>query len=300
MAGATRVVWSVVGVGIAGRARAAAIGRDPRARLAAVWHGRYATETGVPVVASFEAAIAAAHAVAICSPNEVHAAQARSVLEAGRHALVEFPLAPTATEARDLFVLAHERGLVLHVEHIELLDATSTTLAAHVRPEIVSSVTVSFDRPGLSDAPPGVLALGNVARLHRLCSVAGPIGAIDAVDVRPGVMTADLTLVSGATAQCVFRQGPSLARRTRLEVRTAAGVWEQDNDLLKRNGSNQTLLGPGSLFERDQRVATARILDGAPPYVTETRVLHVLDVAERLGLRRTGAVPPQADVGGPP
>jgi hypothetical protein len=113
------------------------------------------------------------------------------------------------------------------------------------------------------------------------------------------VLTADLTLTSGATAHCVFRQGPSLQRRTRLEIRTAAGVWEQDNDVLKRNGSNQTLLGPGSLFERDQRVASARILDGAPSYVSEARVLHVLDVAERLGLRRTGAVPPRADVGGP-
>ena len=114
------------------------------------------------------------------------------------------------------------------------------------------------------------------------------------------LLEADLTLASGAPAKCVFRQGPSLARRTRLELRTVAGLWEQDNDILKRNGSNQTLLGPGSLFDRDQRVATARILEGAPPYVTEERVLHVLDVVERLGLRRTGAVPPMAEVGGAP
>jgi biliverdin reductase len=290
----------VVGVGVAGRARAAAITRDPRARLASVWRGRYAAESGVPVVASFEAAIRAAHAVAICSPTAVHAEQVRSVLEAGRHALVEFPIAPTVDEAAALFRLAHERDRVLHVEHIELLDATSATLAAHVRPDIVTSATVSFDHSGPADASPDVLALGNVARLHRLTAVGGPIGAIDAVDARPGVLEADVTFTSGAPARCVFRQGPTLARRTRLEFRTLAGLWEQDNDILKRNGSNQTLLGPGSLFERDQRLATARILDGSPPYVSEARVLHVLDVVERLGLRRTGAVPPPADVGGPP
>jgi hypothetical protein len=52
-----------------------------------------------------------------------------------------------------------------------------------------------------------------------------------------------------------------------------------------------TLVGLGSLFGRDQRMATARILDGAPPYVDEERILHVLEVVERLGRLETGPVP---------
>jgi hypothetical protein len=119
----------------------------------------------------------------------------------------------------------------------------------------------------------------------------GPIQSVDRVEHHPGSLDADLTLASGAPARCSFRQAPSLPRHLRLEIHTVTEVWNQDGDVLRRNGSTQTLLGPASLFASDQRAATARILDGARPYVSEERILHVLDVVESLGSGRTGAVP---------
>ncbi|MEV4118521.1 Gfo/Idh/MocA family oxidoreductase [Micromonospora sp. NPDC049645] len=56
-------------------------------------------------------------AVWICSPNQVHAAQARRCLEAGKHVLVEVPLAMDATEGAELVALADARGLVAAVGH---------------------------------------------------------------------------------------------------------------------------------------------------------------------------------------
>ena len=90
--------WAIVGVGRAGRARARAIDRDARSRLVAVHRGRNAAETGAPEV-SFEEALDVADAVAICTPDALHVDMVEATLRAGKHAVVEYPMAPSATEA---------------------------------------------------------------------------------------------------------------------------------------------------------------------------------------------------------
>lgn len=56
-------------------------------------------------------------AVAIATPASTHVAVARAALEAGKHVLIEKPIAPTYDEAADLVRLADERGLVLMCDH---------------------------------------------------------------------------------------------------------------------------------------------------------------------------------------
>lgn len=56
-------------------------------------------------------------AVAIATPPRSHYTLARAALEAGKHVLVEKPLATTTAEAEDLVALAEERGLVLMPGH---------------------------------------------------------------------------------------------------------------------------------------------------------------------------------------
>jgi D-xylose 1-dehydrogenase (NADP+, D-xylono-1,5-lactone-forming) len=46
-------------------------------------------------------------------PNSLHGEWARAAIEAGKHVLCEKPLTPTSEEARSLFDLAEERGVVL-------------------------------------------------------------------------------------------------------------------------------------------------------------------------------------------
>ncbi|MEQ1507438.1 MAG: Gfo/Idh/MocA family oxidoreductase [Myxococcota bacterium] len=293
-----RLKWAIVGVGVAGRARAKAIAGDPRAALVAVWRGRFAAEPGATVVDSLEAAIAAADVVAVCSPTAAHAEQVRAVLDAGRHALVEFPIAEDAATAEALFAHARAEGRVLHEEHIELLDAPSSTLSAHIRVETVKEITVSFEGPGSEDASPAELALRNVARLHRVAAVGGPFASIDRVTAEPGRLVAELRLRSGAPVRATFLQAPYYARRTALEVDTVASKWNQHDDQLLRDGMPVTLVGLGGLFARDQRSASARILDGSEPYVDERRILHVLDLVDRLGRLETGLLPQRSDAAG--
>src|SRR5690606_39060043 len=72
--------------------------------------------------------------VAICSPTETHASLALAALEAGRHVVVEKPLAVTVADAEAVARLAEERGLMVSMvsqrrfepEHLHLkrlLDA---------------------------------------------------------------------------------------------------------------------------------------------------------------------------------
>ena len=280
--------WSIVGVGVAGRARARAIAQDPRAELVGVWRGRFAADVGAPLLPSFQAAVEAADAVAVCSPTPVHRAQVEAALRAGRHVAVEFPLAQRAAAARSLFDLADRMSRVLHVEHIELLEPAGRTLCGQLRPEIIDEVRVRFERPGPADAGAPALALANVARLHRLCALAGPVAGILDVTAIPGRLEARLRMAVGCTAQLCFEQSPYLRRATTIEVDTPTDRWRQVDGTLQRNGKDQSLLGVRSLFGRDHAFAMRAILEGAEPYVARDRVLHVLEVVERLAAEQPG------------
>lgn len=287
-----RLRWAIVGVGVAGRARAGAIEKDPRAVLVAVHRGRFAHEVEAPEVASVDDAVQAADCVAVCSPAEAHPDQIRAALESGRHVLVEYPLVRDPTLARELYALADERQVVLHVEHIELLGPIPHTLRALVTAPLIERLHVAFEGPGPADLDPFEVAWKNVARLHRALDLAGPVREVVSVSHQPGQVEATLRLHNGAPLTLSFGYAPMMSRRTRMRVDTPGAVWEQTNDSLTRNGTPQTLLGTGSLFKLDQLAATARILDSAAPYVDEARILHVLDVVDAIATQRIGAVLP--------
>ena len=50
--------------------------------------------------------------VVVNTPDRFHVPYAKQILNAGKHALVEKPFAPTAAEAREVFDLAREKGLI--------------------------------------------------------------------------------------------------------------------------------------------------------------------------------------------
>lgn len=69
---------------------------------------------GVPLhVTDYSQLLAAVDVVYIALPNLLHTAYAKAALEAGRHVIVEKPLAPCAGEAAALSALAHRKGCFL-------------------------------------------------------------------------------------------------------------------------------------------------------------------------------------------
>jgi predicted dehydrogenase len=78
--------------------------------------GRYST---VRASASLDEVLAdpAVDAVAVATPAATHHAVVMAAIEAGKHVLVEKPLAASFVEGRELVEAAEERGLVLMLDH---------------------------------------------------------------------------------------------------------------------------------------------------------------------------------------
>jgi len=74
---------------------------------------------GVPTTSSFDEVLAdpRVDAVSIATPPRTHHKLVKQALEAGKHVLVEKPLATTVADAEELVELADERGLVLMPGH---------------------------------------------------------------------------------------------------------------------------------------------------------------------------------------
>ena len=61
--------------------------------------------------------------VVVNAPDAFHVPYAKQILNAGKHALVEKPFAPTAAEAREVFTLAKEKGLICMPNQNRRFDA---------------------------------------------------------------------------------------------------------------------------------------------------------------------------------
>ncbi len=83
---------------------------DADAEAASSMASKYGIET---VSASYEELVDSVDAVYIATPHLCHYAQAKYALENGRHVLCETPLVLDGGQARELYALAEEKGLVL-------------------------------------------------------------------------------------------------------------------------------------------------------------------------------------------
>ncbi|GAA4510353.1 hypothetical protein GCM10023191_072890 [Actinoallomurus oryzae] len=116
----------VVGVGFIAEQHTAAIHADPRSHLAGIVDvdaGRAATAArangGVPWWTDLTEALARpeVEAVVVCTPNHTHAPIAVAVAEAGRHLLIEKPLATDVAGARRIAAAFADSGRVLMPAH---------------------------------------------------------------------------------------------------------------------------------------------------------------------------------------
>ena len=119
----------VIGVGSLGQhharvfaeltgARLVGVADVDRARAVAI-AGRH----GCRAVTDYRELLPDVEAVSVVTPTLLHHVIARACLAAGRHVLVEKPLAATVAEARDLVAAAADRGVTLQVGHIERFNA---------------------------------------------------------------------------------------------------------------------------------------------------------------------------------
>ena len=138
---------AVVGAGAMGKRHVRVLAsRADRFELVAVMDvdARAAAEVarahGVDPVIREADAIARADALVVATPALAHALCVRRAVAAGRHVLVEKPIAGSAREAQELVALAESRGVHLCVGHSERFNPVVRALARLVEPGSVESL----------------------------------------------------------------------------------------------------------------------------------------------------------------
>lgn len=115
---------AILGAGGIANAHAAAYKAHPEARVVAVFdvdaqRAQAAAQKWEAEAMSYDAILGDARiqAISICTPPGVHAELAVAALEAGKHVLVEKPIAPTLAEADRMIAAAKRTGRTLMVGH---------------------------------------------------------------------------------------------------------------------------------------------------------------------------------------
>ncbi|MFO7821339.1 MAG: Gfo/Idh/MocA family oxidoreductase [Lentisphaeria bacterium] len=115
----------VIGAGALGRHHARLYNECENAQLVGLYDTnpetaeRVAEEVGTEVFQSSDELVAATEALSVAVPTNLHYELVKSLLEKGRHVLVEKPITETVQEARELVQTAKAKQLVLHVGHVE-------------------------------------------------------------------------------------------------------------------------------------------------------------------------------------
>lgn len=136
------VNFAIIGTGMIGRFHRDAIAATQGARLAAVCRGRAdaalqasaAAEYGVPCEPALEALLARTDvdAVCICTPSGQHATQAIAAMQAGKHVLVEKPMALSVADAEAMIATAAAHGVRLGVALQRRADPTFQRVRAAI------------------------------------------------------------------------------------------------------------------------------------------------------------------------
>jgi predicted dehydrogenase len=300
----SRLRIGVVGVGHFGRYHALKVAASERAALVGVHdpnEERAKTigwEVGAPDL-GFDALLDTADALIIAAPAEAHHALAAAALRAGKHVLVEKPIAATLAEADDLATLATAHKLVLQVGHLERFSAAHAALAGRLgAPLYIEAARVAPFKPRGTDV--SVILDLMIHDLDLILAlVASPIESVDAVGAavaspHEDIANARIRFVNGAVATITAsRVSPRTERRMRIFARDGTMAIDFANRHLTVVARNRGQPVPGvagfgieetSWEDHDSLAAEhaafiASVLDGAPVVVDAAAGRRALDAA---------------------
>lgn len=179
----------VVGTGSIGRNHARILAELPSCAFTAIYDTNETTaremagKYGAKACTSLEEFVSLVDAATIATPTPSHFPIGKALLEADKHVLVEKPITENTDDARALAALAHQRGLVLQVGHIERFNPVLSALEARLtQPRFIEASRLS-PYPGRSVEIGVVLDLMIHDLEIILHLVKSPVAAIDAVGV---------------------------------------------------------------------------------------------------------------------
>lgn len=206
-----------------------------------------AERCGSPACNSIAELLERADALSIVVPTEEHYNEAKRALEAGKHLLLEKPIATTVAEAEQITSLAEKQGVVLQVGHIERFNPACAGLKLLPdKPRFIEGHRLSqFNPRGLDVAVifdlmihdiDLVLSLvqSEIAELHA--------SAVAVISDKPDIANARLEFQNGSVANLT-------ASRISVQKMRKLRLFARDNyisiDFLKRTGEHFRLAATG-------------------------------------------------------
>jgi predicted dehydrogenase len=153
----TKLRIGLIGAGHFGRFHALKLAAATRATLAGVYDPDAERAKTVAWEAGgqtrvLEELLTLSDAVIIAAPAELHFDLAARALRAGKHVLVEKPIAATLDQAAELAGLAKSAGLVLQVGHLERFSAAHGAVTARMgKPLYIEAVRIAPFKPRGTD-----------------------------------------------------------------------------------------------------------------------------------------------------
>ncbi len=218
----------VIGTGSIGRNHARILSELPEANFTAIYDANAATahemaaRFGAKATTSLEEFSSLVDAATIATPTPTHFEIGKFLLERGKHVLVEKPITENTADARALSQLAHHRGLVLQVGHIERFNPVLSALEGKLNhPRFIESHRLS-PYPARSTEIGVVLDLMIHDLEIILHLVRSPLKSVDAVGVPvlsrgEDIANARLRFENGCVANItVSRISPEKLRKIRV------------------------------------------------------------------------------------
>ena len=302
----------IVGTGFAAKVRAQSLATESRTQLVAV-AGRnpertaeFAQSFDVLAVADWQTLVQMPDIdlVIVATINAHHSAIVRAAIEAGKHTIVEYPLALDLRSATEIVQLAAAKKVLLHVEHIELLGGLHQTMREWLdrlgEVHYARYSTIVCQRPipekwTFHRSEFGFPLMAALSRLHRFTDLFGSIESVNCNNQYWGgvgdyyktcLCTAQLRFKNtNAIGEVVYGKGEGLWQNSRkFEVHGDKGalIFDGDEGVFIQDGTS-TLLDLGArkgLFARDLEIVLDHLIDGKPNYVTPAASLATLRVAD--------------------
>ena len=282
----------IAGAGHFGRYHALKVAAAERATLVGI-HDRdderaqtVGWEAGAPHL-PFAVLLDRIDALIVATPADTHHAVASAALRAGKHVLVEKPIASTLQQADELAALATERGLVLQVGHLERFSSAYQAMAARTGPPLyIEATRIAPFKPRGTDV--SVILDLMIHDLDLILTlIDSPIESVDAVGAavaspHEDIANARIRFASGAVATITASR---ISARTERRMR----IFAQDSYLgVDFSARKLTVVGrgpghkvPGVEGFASQEIAwedhdslaaehlgfVAAVLDGAPVLV---------------------------------
>ncbi|XP_072858677.2 biliverdin reductase A [Pogona vitticeps] len=170
-------------------------------------------------------------AAIISTDNQNHYESVRLFLEAGKHTLVEYPLALSAKAAHELWQLAEQKGKILHVEHIELLTMEYKQLKKEVAGKELVKGTLHFTGGPLDEERSGFPAFSGIARLSWLVDLFGDLTVTSAMreeqkEKNYSRMTANFQTANKRPLTWIEERGPGMKRDKKINFCFTSGCLE--------------------------------------------------------------------------